>query len=96
MRKRREYDDDDGRQIADMSGVERPNLLTVRTPPKAEKADDAEQPSAKPEWENPAASMPKEDRRAFIWGALSASLLIGLAFLVGIGLVILLITLLPK
>ena len=96
MSKRREYDDDDGRQIADMSGVERPNLFTVRTAPKAEKADDAEQPAAKPEWENPASSMPKDDRRAFIRGALTASLLIALAFLAGIGIVILLITLLSK
>lgn len=95
MSKRREYDDDDGRQIADMSGVERPNLFTVRTAPKAEKTEDDE-PAAKPEWENPASSMPKDDRRAFIRGALTASLLIALAFLAGIGIVILLITLLSK
>ena len=96
MRKRRQYDDDDGRQIADMSGVERPNLFNVRTAPKTEKSENAEESPAKPEWENPASSMPKDDRRAFIWGALSASLLIALAFLVGLGIVILLITLLPK
>lgn len=96
MRNRREYEDDDGRRVADMSGVERPNLLTVRTPPKQERADAEGDGAAqkKPVWENPAASMPKDDRKAFIWGALSAALLIGLAFLVGIGLVILLITLL--
>ena len=96
MSKRREYDDDDGRRIADMSGVERPNLLTVRTPPKQERADAEGEEVApkKPVWENPAASMPKDDRKAFIWGALSAGLLIGLAFLAGLGLVILLITLL--
>lgn len=95
MSKRREYDDDDGRQIADMSGVERPHLFTVPKRKAAETSDDAESP-AKPEWENPASSMPKDDRRAFIRGALTASLLIALAFLAGLGLVILLITLLPK
>ena len=96
MRNRREYEDDDGRRVADMSGVERPNLLTVRTPPKQARADAEADGAARkqPGWENPAASMPKDDRKAFIWGALSAALLIGLAFLVGIGLVILLITLL--
>ena len=98
MRNNREYEDDDGRRVADMSGVERPNLLTVRTPPKQERTDAEGEDAApkKPAWENPAASMPKDDRKAFIWGALSAALLIGLAFLAGLGLVILLITLLPK
>ena len=95
MSKRREYDDDDGRRVADMSSVERPNLLTVRRPAVEREAASGEEEAApkKPAWENPAASMPKDDRRAFIWGALSAALLIGIAFLAGIGLVILLITL---
>lgn len=83
-------DYDDGRRVADMSAVERPNLLGVRRGPEPteDKAD------ARPARENPAASMPRSDRRAFIWGALSAALLIALAFLAGLGLVILLITLL--
>ena len=85
------YDDDDGRSIADMSGVERPNLLGVRR--KSETREQGETPE-KPAWADPAASMPNSERRAFIWGALSAALLIALVFIAGLGLVILLITLL--
>ena len=91
MSRNRPYDDDDGRSIADMSGVERPRLFSV---PRRQKADKAEepQPDSRPAWEN--ISMSKSDRRAFIRGALGASLLIALAFIVGVGLVILLFTLL--
>ena len=93
MNKRREYRDDDGRSIADMSGVERPRLFTVPSRENAEKNAD-EEPAARPALENPASAMSKSDRRAFIWGAIGAGLLIALAFIVGLGLVILLITLL--
>ena len=74
-----------------MSGVERPHLFSV---PRRKKAEKTEQPESdsRPAWEVPQLS--KSDRRAFIRGALGASLLIALAFIVGLGLVILLFTLL--
>lgn len=93
MSKRREYDDDDGRRIADMSGVDRMPLYGVgsrRTSKQKEEDPSASQPA--PEKAQP--MMPKSDRRAFVWGALSAALLIGLAFIVGLGLVVLLFVLL--
>lgn len=93
MSRRKEYPDDDGRSIADMSGVERPRLFSVPVRKKEQK-DEEPDASAKPQWVNPASSMSKADRRAFIWGALGAALLIALAFIAGLGLVILLITLL--
>ena len=46
MSKRREYDDDDGRRVADMSSVERPNLLTVRRPAVEREAASGEEESA--------------------------------------------------
>lgn len=88
-RKRKIYDDDDGRTIADMSGVSRPQLFTVRRiedeeskPGVPEEADDRP-------WEDK--SLSKKERSWFILGALKAALLIGLAFVAGLGLVIWLI-----
>ena len=86
--------EDDGRTVADMSDLARPTPFGFRsTGRKARRRKDAE-PSAvqndRP-WEE--AGMSRRDRRRYIWGALSASLLIGLAFIVGLGLVILLIVL---
>lgn len=85
---RKPYDDDDGRVIADMSGI------SARTPfghfrmvdrhADGEKPDHGEK-SARP-WENSGIS--REARRGAVWGALTAALLIALAFIVGLGLVI--------
>lgn len=81
------YEDDDGRVIADMSEV------SARTPfgyfrmgrrsdeEKAVHSEKSERP-----WENSGIS--REARRGAIWGALTAALLIALAFIVGLGLVI--------
>jgi len=84
--KKREYADDDGRTIADMSGVERPSLWGVRPP--EERTKPPASPPAPPEedrpWED--ASMGPEERRMYVLGALKAGLLIALVFIVALGL----------
>lgn len=89
-RRRRDYPDDDGRTIVDMSGLERTPLLLPRRP----KADPppAEPAAADRPWEDQGVS--RETRRGLIGGALAAALLIALAFILGLGLVIGLIVLL--
>ena len=88
-RKRKIYDDDDGRTIADMSGVSRPQLFTARgieveKPMSAEPEETEDRP-----WEDN--SLTRKERSWFIFGALKAALLIALAFIAGLGLVIWLI-----
>lgn len=90
-RKKRTYEDDDGRTIADMSGVGRPSLFLPR---RAE--EDAPPPPPRPseeqpEWEQ--APISREERRMYILGALKAALLIAFAFIGGLGIVILLMVL---
>ena len=86
MRKKKIYDDDDGRTIADMSGVGVPSPIFggIRENPQQE------------ETENPSQSfdMTRQERGAFILGAIGAGLLIALAFILGLGLAILLMILL--
>lgn len=77
------YDDDDGRTVADMSD------LYVRTPLGYRRLGDKKKAVQKEKTEPVAGN----ERRGYIWGALSAALLIALAFIVGIGLIILLIVL---
>ena len=84
---KRSYEDDDGRTIADMSGLSRRTPLGHRQHRAAEQTASEEQP-ARP-WERSGVS--RETRNGVIWGALSAALLIALAFIVGLGLVIALI-----
>lgn len=84
-RRRRDYPDDDGRTVADMSGLERRPLLLPRRPKPGP-------PPADRPWEDRRVS--RETRRGLIWGALSAALLIALVFILGLGLVIALIVLL--
>ena len=75
------FDDDDGRTIVDMSGVERPNLWGFRfpqsTPSKkkeAERSDNKYRP-----WDT-SDQMSRAERRSFILGALGAAFLIALPF----------------
>ena len=90
-RQRRTYDDDDGRTIVDMSGVERPSMFGHL--PKSNKPDPvfSAPEDKKPErpWEDKGFN--RGERRAAIGGALSAALLIGLAYIVGLGLLIVLL-----
>ncbi|MCD8144177.1 MAG: hypothetical protein LUD79_02360 [Oscillospiraceae bacterium] len=91
-RRNREYADDDGRIIADMSGVSRPGMFG-HLPSSLRKQADApsEGSSSRPEGEE--APIPKEERKWYILGALKGALLIGLVYLVVIVLVILLMLL---
>ncbi len=82
-RKRREYEDDDGRTIADMSGVERPNMLMPRLPGETRPA----QPTQKEPFDQPGFS--KEEQRMAVLGALKAAMLVALPFIVGLGLLVL-------
>lgn len=86
-RKRKTYDDDDGRTIADMSGVSRPNLFSANLP-EGDVRDPAPEEPDHP-WEDH--SLSRQERSWFIFGALKAALLIALAFIVGLGLLIWLI-----
>lgn len=97
---KKKYDDDDGRTIFDMSAVEKPNLFSFNPPYMDEerprkKSDDEPSAASDRPWENSNDEMPHEMRRAYVWGALKASLLIASAFVAGIGVVVYLITLIP-
>ena len=92
-RKKRVYEDDDGRTVADMSGVERPNLLSFRMPPewKAKKEPAASENSGDERpWES--TELTPAERRAVVWGAIRAAALIALTFIVAFGAVIFLMT----
>ncbi len=78
-RKKRVYDDDDGRTVADMSGVERTPLIVPRLPDRKNDApESAEQPDRP--WEQQ--TLTKGERRSVVLGAMSASVLIALIFIV--------------
>ena len=81
-RKRKTYEDDDGRTIADMSDVSRPSLMGRRPP---EVPGEAQNSSTQNRTED---IIPPEDRKWYVLGALKAALLIALAFIVGLGVVI--------
>ncbi len=90
---KKQYDDDDGRVIADMSDVGRQPLLIPRFDHlhKSERRDMGreEETERRPEYE---VQYTREERRAMIGGTLSAALLIGGVFIVCIGLLIFLMT----
>ncbi len=98
----RETVEDDGRTIADMSAVESPNLFRIRRPGSAQgtslerrqsKNPPPEDPAgraAERPWEQPDLLTPRE-RRMYMLGALKAALLIALAFIAGLGLLILIL-----
>ncbi len=89
MKNRNEEYEDDGRTIVDMSSIERPNLFSFRSTEPSRNVP--ESPKNDCPWEDH--SISKEERRWAIFGALKASLLIGLAYVVGLGIVILLLVL---
>ena len=75
------YDDDDGRTIADMSGVERRNLIIPRFPKREDTEPASEEPVRQDRpWEDK--SLSKSETRSYIFGTLSAGLLVVLIFLV--------------
>ena len=82
-RKKRNYEDDDGRVIADMSDLELPNLWRIRRPSRRRPELSAEEP-AEPDrpWEDGNGLSP-EDRQIYIFAALKAALLIAGVFIAG-------------
>jgi hypothetical protein len=90
---KKQYDDDEGRVIADMSDVGRQPLLIPRFDHlhKSERRDMGreEETEKRPEYE---VQYTSEERRAMIGGTLAAALLIGGVFIVCIGLLIFLMT----
>ena len=94
MRKNRTYDDDDGRTIADMSGISRQPVFLPRFPENGRRTASrpAPQPPREPEndrpWEDTGLS--KEEQMWYMLGAIKAALLIALVFIGGLGLIVLL------
>lgn len=82
MRKQRVYDDDDGRTIADMTDVGAHPVIAPRFSKRKKEQPEGADSSAP---ENP---ISRSERRGFVWGALSAALLIGAVFMIGIALAI--------
>ncbi len=92
MRKNRTYEDDDGRTIADMSGVSRQPVFLPRLsgPPRAGNTPARPAPreeSSRP-WEE--TGLTKKEQLWYMLGALKAALLIALAFIGGLGVIVLL------
>ena len=84
-REPREYEDDDGRTVADMSEVHRRNVFLPRgTHQESPKCENEKNESTSNQ--NP--PLNRKETRSFIMGALSAGLLIALVFIIGLGLAI--------
>lgn len=83
------YDDDDGRAIADMSGLDFPGAFSFRgvRPKKPERGAEQSDLTDRP-WEARKDQFSQSERRMAILGALKAALLIGSAYIVGLGLLI--------
>lgn len=86
MKNKNEEFEDDGHTIVDMSQVERPNLFSFRR-------NDTANHEVKSKRSSDSYSCSYEERRWAIFGALKASMLIGLAYIVVLGLVVLLLVL---
>ena len=80
MAKKRTYDDDDGRTIADMSGIGPAPVLFPRIPKKKGADQPGPQGAADRPWEQQGQFTP-EERRAAMGGALKAALLIAGVFI---------------
>ena len=93
--KKREPFEDDGRTIVDMSGIDLPSPFLPRKPRQLDR-DNA--PQDKPETSRRPWEQPDElDGKPRLWaalGALKAGLMIGAVYIVGLGLIVLLMVLL--
>lgn len=85
-KKKKTYDDDDGRSFADMSGVERRNPFAFTPIGHSDK-------KAKEDKQKNDPILSKEERRWYIFGALKSAILIWGAFVLGLGLFILILCL---
>ena len=94
--KTRDYDDDDGRVVADMSGIDDRSLVGrwLGLPEgkisqrRRELPESPQQMQAKRADPYGAGEMDTEERRFFIFGAMKASLMIGMAYLAVFAIVI--------
>ena len=79
MDNRRKYDDDDGRTVADMSGVEPQPLLmpSASSIRKLKEGRDEPEVPGRTEYQQGPEYLDREGRRAMIGGAISAMLLVG-------------------
>ena len=90
-RNERIYEDDDGRTIADMSGIEPQPMLIPRIRKRRDRADfrEPDAPAANDRPWDKSGELSREERNAAIGGALKAGLLIGGVFLIAGALAIL-------
>lgn len=88
MAKRKVYDDDDGRTIADMSALSAPKGSLFS--PMKKRPHTAGSAAETPDRPGNASGdrISKEDRRVYIFAALRAALLIAAVFICGLGLAI--------
>lgn len=93
MSRRKVYDDDDGRTIVDMSQVEGLSTLSGWTSGAGRERRRSEQAEQGKNLPSEDAPVPKGERRMMVRAALKATLLIGLAYLAGLGLLVFLLTL---
>ena len=82
-RKPRLPEDDDGRTIADMSGVSSPTPFGFRHQERGSAPMDRRDGQERPEWES--APYTRSERRMYVLAALKAALLIALVFIAGLG-----------
>ncbi|MGM9607098.1 MAG: hypothetical protein ACI3XJ_06285 [Oscillospiraceae bacterium] len=88
MAKKKVYDDDDGRTIADMSVLDTPGGALFFPRKKRPQTADSEAETPDRPGDTPGERISKEDRRVYIFAALRAALLIAAVFICGLGLAI--------
>lgn len=89
MNREKKYDDDDGRTIVDMRGVEKMPLFGSLVPlSRRELEPPKEKKSARP-WESEN-RLTADQKLWYILGTLKAALLIASVYIIGLGLIILL------
>lgn len=96
-RRRKQYDDDDGRTIADMSSVSGGSHLFGAVRPSEDdflKKEARDESGGAKGARHDESQITSEERRWYVLGAMKATLLIALAFIVGLGAAILLMILL--
>ena len=90
MKDIKEYEDDDGRTIVDMRGVEKMPLFGSIVPPSRR---ELERPAEKKEPWREEYRMGNGEKFWYILGSLKAALLIASAYIIGLGAIILLMIL---
>ena len=83
MKKNKNYDDDDGRTIADMSDIGGPSLFIPRRPDRRKENGPEKESGVSPAFGEAGQEMPRGERRMWIFAALKAGLLIALAYILG-------------